>query len=189
MPNRAAISFRLVAPMHQIRRVSRIDQGGPSRSDTSSRDHLSQTETAPVHWNAKRHGAIAQDRQVEASAVEAYQDSTFAEVVLRQVADKATDQLGLASFSNVPSADAAHDKRAVVVALGEHRANADHPMEWRLQEYVAGLLIEARVLLRYCLAHGIVWNGGVEAKKPAGDRKVGDGLEVEHDEVGRAGLT
>jgi hypothetical protein len=38
---------------------------------------------------ARRHCAVAQDRQVEASTIEAYQDSTFAEVVLRQVADKA----------------------------------------------------------------------------------------------------
>ena len=75
-----------------------------------------------------------------------------------------------------------------MVALGEHRADADDAMEERLQKQLARVLFGAGVFLADGGADGVVRNSRVEAKKPPGDRKIRDGLEIEHDVVGHSKL-
>src|SRR5215475_6151405 len=99
-------------PMRRTRTADRRDQGGPSRSDTSSRDHFGRTglvRSLQGPWHGSEGPAI------EATAVEADQDWAFAKLVLRQVADKPTDHLGFAFLSGVPSADAAHSKGSIAL--------------------------------------------------------------------------
>lgn len=86
------------------------------------------------HGSAVRHRAIAQDRQIEAAAIEADQHRPLAGVVARQPRDEVAGQIGLALFADMPGAETAHDVGAVVLALGEQRADADDAVERRLEK-------------------------------------------------------
>ena len=74
------------------------------------------------HGSAVCQRTIAQDRQVEAAAIEADQHRSVASIVARQGCDKIAYQIGRTFVTDVPGAEAAHDVSAIVLALGEEGA-------------------------------------------------------------------
>lgn len=71
-----------------------------------------------------------------------------------------------------------------MVALGEHRANADDAVEERFQKQLARVLVGAGVPLADGGANLLVRHVRAEVQEPPRDVEVRDGLKIEHNIVG-----
>ena len=83
--------------------------------------------------NAESEGAIAQQRQVEAVAVECHQDRARAPTIHRKTFDKAEHQLRLGLLADRTAANLGRGPRTTaIVSLGIEGGDGDDPVDRRL---------------------------------------------------------